>query len=213
MLRQKRESSFIGIFRVEKAKIFFLCLLLGSSISLWSKQTNSFMVIHDGEDIGKLIVTEEKKQEGYAYTYVMDITTRFLFKEIRVEYNMDALFKKGVLDNYHLIYKLNNRLMDDVSLNWTGSKYIIKTAKEEKEHLSKIYHSMILMFCRKPDNKTKVWGELICDYSKLVKEEENVFKVKFSDGKENKYIYENNQLVKASIQTKFIDFDMIRVKE
>jgi hypothetical protein len=192
------------------------CLLIFTmkiSISAWcgDPRTHVFDIVHKGESSGQLKIVEKPTPSQTSYKYIMDMTTRFLFKSIHVEYNMDAVYKRGQLISYHLIYKLNDKLMDEVDLKWEANRYIIKTASEEKEHFKKIRYSTILLFCKQPIDRPHVWGELICENSPVSRIKDDHYQVDISGSKYNEYYYKEGRLMRACIHTTLVNFDMVRV--
>jgi len=192
---------------------FFLTSFLGVGITVRAaeERVHLFAVMNKGDDLGHLKIIEKPTPAQTSYHYVMDMTTSVLFKKIHVQYNMDAVYKKGQLMNYHLIYRLNDRLVDDITLKWIGEKYSIVSQKGTNEHLKKIRYSTIRLFCKEPVNRSSVWGELICENSDLSKIEDGHYRVTFNSRKFNDYFYEKGQLIRASINTALMSFEMFRV--
>jgi len=213
LLKQQTSTTHPCIFPTLKGRFLLLLGVFFAQLSYAAPiKPHLFNIIHKGEKVGQLLVIEKPTPSQTSYKYMMDMTTKFLFKKIHVEYNMDAVYKKGVLVNYHLVYRLNDKLIDEIDLKWVEDKYLIKTKKREKEHLKRIPYSTILLFCKKPTDRDKVWGELICEYSEISRVTDDHYKVILSNRKVNEYHYDSGKLIRASFQTPLIDFEMIRAK-
>lgn len=192
---------------------FFLFSLLLSSFSALAGETkkHEFAVMKDGDEVGRLTVTEIPTPSQTNYQYAMDLTTSVLFKKIHVEYSMDAVYKRGMLISYHLLYKLNDKVVDDIDLSWDGKKYLITTTGGTEEHLRKITLSTIRLFCKEPLGRTEVWGEKYCEPAELRLMKAGQYRVLFGSSKYNDFYYKDGKLVRVSINNALMSFEMFRV--
>ena len=183
----------------------------GQSLSL----INTFNVVCKGESIGQLEVTKTINDDVIDFKYLLDITTTVIFKEVRVQYDMDAQYSGGNLLNYHLIYKVNEKVHDEVLVDWNEDHYTIQSTrqKQKKDHFSLINFTTVLLFFSEPLKRTKVWGELNCRYQPLIKVEDNGYEMSTDDGRSNVFYYEKGKLVRATFDTPVVDFEIIKSSE
>ena len=132
-----------------------------------------------------------------------------------MQYDMDAQYSGGNLLNYHLIYKVNEKVHDEVLVDWNEDHYTIQSTrqKQKKDHFSLINFTTVLLFFSEPLKRTKVWGELNCRYQPLIKVEDNGYEMSTDDGRSNVFYYEKGKLVRATFDTPVVDFEIIKSSE
>lgn len=173
----------------------------------------SFAVIYKGDNLGELNLTKEVQGKEIIFTYQMDIETKLLSKDIRIKYDMNCVYKSGVLDHYHIIYKMNNKTVDEVQTEWIMDNYRITSLKKKDftNYYERINFTTVLLFWDEPGKRSKVWGELNCRYQSLTRTEDEGYAMATGGGRANTFYYENGSCARASFDTAVLDFEIIKI--
>jgi len=171
-----------------------------------------FNVIYESDTIGDLRVSKTLSEGEIKFTYRLDLTSTFLFKKIRVQYDMEATYAKTELRYYHLVYKINGGVNDDVVMNWETDHYTIKSLKKKDtdRHDFTINYTTVLLFFGEPTRRTRVWGELNCRYQALSRTADLGYAMDTGGGRNNTFYYKAGILVKAFFDTPVLDFEILR---
>ncbi len=174
-----------------------------------------FDVLYQGDTIGVLDVSKQVTEGEIRFNYSLDITSTVFFKTVRIQYTMDAKYQKTELRYYHLLYKINGKVNEEVTLTWATDHYnIVSLKKKDKDrHDEVINFTTVLLFFSEPLKRTRVWGELNCRYQALVRQTDGGYAMDTGGGRNNVFYYKDNQLDRATFDTPVLDFEIFRERQ
>jgi len=188
---------------------FTLLVIMNFNLTA-QKETHLFNIIHNDKVIGTLKAVKETTEEGIIYTDHTIISTH-IFTKIEVKYSFEAIYSDNEMTKSNVVIMLNGHQRTKTITEREKNVYTFYKDDSKENEIDKIikYSSIMLLF-NEPENISKVYAEDHGAFHDLKKIKDNEYLKVTPDGKKNKYIYENDSLIKAEIHAGMVNFEMVR---
>lgn len=183
--------------------VFFVSLFFGlCGIANATETTRYYDIKVAGFTIGEVKAT--RVIDGARTEYeVNSLVSLWFFGTLRIEFTINSIYENGQFISSRTVSKSNRGEFLSV-LNWDGEKYIVDANSynfsNQDTLFNPIYFSTVLMFFEEPEGSEEFLSENYGLTSPMNRIDNEVIEVQI-DGNNNKYFFENGELVKANMQS------------
>lgn len=198
--------------------MIYSVLIISSLITSWSSFNPSeesvyFDAVHNKRVISSLVATKTIKGAKTYYQSSTTIETRII-KDIRVNYMYDVVFDAALLEKADVHISVNEKPHAEALTQWTDPNYqIIKNDEIEKTVTDSISFATIQLFFKEPVDIKPCYSEQNGSFNTIIAMGNHKYEKVNSKGNENIYYYEAGVLIKATIHSGVISFEIIAKNE
>lgn len=183
--------------------VFFVSLFFGlCGIANATETTRYYDIKVAGFTIGEVKATRVIDGDRTEYE-VNSLVSLWFFGTLRIEFTINSIYENGQFISSRTVSKSNRGEFLSV-LNWDGEKYIVDANSynfsNQDTLFNPIYFSTVLMFFEEPEGSEEFLSENYGLTSPMNRIDNEVIEVQI-DGNNNKYFFENGELVKANMQS------------
>ncbi|HLP19765.1 MAG TPA: DUF6134 family protein [Chitinophagales bacterium] len=179
---------------------YIFTLLLFLHLLTASSQKLVFDVILFGNNIGKTTVEKLVKNDSIV-TYLLNSASEahILFTKHTSTLYYDIMYKRGQYISSYSKGSSNGKT-DVTTINWLGTKYLMKRIDGAFNINSPVYCSTIQLFFHEPCDKARVFSERMGEYRTIKKVSDGVYKADMQDGLTYYYRYKNGRLIELEMR-------------
>ena len=177
---------------MKRIPFFFIlpvCFLLSSWGPGATTEQFQYEVIVYNKTIGTFSAVKTQLNERAEYKLTTSISTR-IFKKIEFDFAMMSSYEDSKLIHADLKNYMNDELRKSSTVDFDGSKYLIKTDKKTMTHNeSGVTYSSASLYFEEPVNRKFLFSENYGINLPIKKVDDHKYMVKLPNGDENFYTY------------------------
>lgn len=163
-------------------------------------ETRRFSIEIAGARIGTMTVTRQQMPGNeVVYTQVSDVRVNFLIYKLKIQYNVNSLFRNGQLINATVDAHTNKGNYASSTI-WQGDHYAIDATQykytRKATERRKIDYTVTMLYFSEPVGRQRVYAEYFGDYFGLLPTARGDYRARLDD-REDEYLYEQGRLVKV----------------
>lgn len=169
-----------------------------------------YEVIVYNKTIGTFSAVKTQVADNAEYKLTTSISTR-IFKKIEFDFAMMSSYHGTKLIHADLKNYMNKELRKSSTVDFDGSKYLIKTDKKTMTHNeSDVSYSSASLYFEEPINRKVLFSENYGINLPIKKIGDHKYMVKLPNGDENFYTYKNGEVVNVEFDKSIINVKMRR---
>lgn len=189
--------------------ISLLALLLSAGPEAKVEQFEYEVIVYN-KTIGTFSAVKTQIGENAEYQLTTSIRTR-IFKKIEFDFAMQSSYEDHKLVHADLKNYMNKELRKSSTVDYDGSKYLIKTDKKTMTHNeSDVSYSSASLYFEEPINRKVLFSENYGINLPIKKVGDHKYMVKLPNGDENFYTYRNGEVVNVEFDKSIINVKMRR---
>ncbi|HET9824973.1 MAG TPA: DUF6134 family protein [Chitinophagaceae bacterium] len=175
-----------------------LAMLITLTSHAQSRQFN-YQIVRNGSKVGTLNFSETTNGVTDYLKMESDVKTRFIFT-FTAHASEEAVYRNGILLNSSIYRKLNGNEKVNKQHLAQNSQYIIRKGNNTEINRNyPITYSMLSMYCKEPQNISKVYSDNFETFLPIQKIDGHKYKITLRDGNYNYYCYKDGVLNRVEI--------------
>ncbi len=170
-----------------------------------------YEVIVYNRTIGTFLASKVELNERADYSLETKISTR-IFKNIEFDFAMNSSYQNSILVHSDLKNYMNNELRKSSTVDFDGSKYLIRTKKNTITHNEvRIEYSSASLYFEEPIGRKFLFSENYGINLPIIEIKPHKYLVKLPNGDTNYYEYKNGEVASVEFDKRIINVKMLRV--
>ncbi|MGB0916764.1 MAG: DUF6134 family protein [Flavobacteriales bacterium] len=198
---------------MKRNSFFFIlpvCFLLSSWGSGATTEQFNYEVIVYNRTIGTFSATRTELNERAEYLLETNISTRII-KKIEFDFAMMSSYEDSKLVHADLKNYMNNQLRKSSTVDYDGSKYLIKTDEKTMTHnASEVRYSSASLYFQEPKGRDFLFSENYGVNLPIKEVSAHKYMIKLPNGDKNYYEYQNGEVVSVEFDKAIINVKMKR---
>lgn len=165
-----------------------------------------------GYTFGRMVVTKINENDStILYSLKAKGKTSFLWMKREDETRYEVRYRNGKLLSSDYIQIESGVTKRWTKINFDGRKYLVESSKGTKTFTTVPDYSVLALYFKHPDKRTKVFYEAESNYLDIKYKEVNTLETKAADGSRTIYYFRNGQLNELEVHLPIATVHMQRV--